>query len=73
MSFEPRPILPLCPDHRDKCRDLPCRQCAVESLLKSVDLAIDELDPDMMRYQIVQLREKLIRRRSDYEKYLSHS
>ena len=57
-------ILPLCPDHRDKVRDLSCRQCAVESHAKSVDIAIDTLDPDMARHEIVQLRELLIRRRS---------
>ena len=57
---------PFCPDHRDKVRDLSCRQCLVESLKKSVDLAIDTLDPDMSRIDIIQLRELLIRRREGY-------
>lgn len=60
-----RPALPLCPDHRDKVRDLSCRQCTVESLKKSVDLAIDTLDPDMSRSELVQLRETLLRRRNE--------
>lgn len=58
--------LAFCPDHRDKVRGLSCRQCLVESLKKSVDLAIDELDPDMSRLDIIQLRETLIRRREGY-------
>lgn len=60
-----REMLQLCPDHRDKVRGLSCRQCAVESHAKSIDMAIDALDPDMERYEIVQLRELLIRRRRD--------
>lgn len=58
----------FCSDHRDKVRDLSCRQCTVESLLKSIDIAIDVLDPDMSRQEIVQLRERLILRRSDIGK-----
>jgi len=59
------PVPPFCPDHRDKVRGLSCRQCAIESLLKSVDIAIDALDPEMERHDIVNLREKLIRQRRD--------
>lgn len=60
--------LPLCPDHRDKVKGLSCRQCAVESLNKSIDKAIDELDPEMPRSAIVELRELLIRRRAEINK-----
>jgi ribosomal protein L7/L12 len=42
-----------------------CRQCAVESLLKSVDIAIDKLDHEMGQGEITELRELLIRRRTD--------
>ena len=55
--------LPLCPDHRDKVKRLTCRQCAVESLGKTIDDAIEALDPGMTLSEIVTLREKLIRRR----------
>ena len=55
--------LPFCPDHRDKVSGLPCRQCAIEILMKSLNLAIDRLDPEMSRQEIVELRELLIRRK----------
>ncbi len=59
-----RPMLPLCPTHRDKVRGQSCRQCMIEALFKLVDAAIDELDPDMLKVDIVLLRERLIQRRS---------
>lgn len=64
--YSKRTASTFCPDHRDKVKDLSCRQCLVESLKKSVDLAIDTLDPDMSRLDIIQLRESLIRRREGY-------
>ena len=34
-------VLPLCPDHRDKVRDKPCRECEVEMLRSAIRRAID--------------------------------
>lgn len=56
----------FCPDHRDKVKRLSCRQCLVESLSKTVDIAIDGLDPDMSRVDIVRLRERLLFRLSQH-------
>jgi hypothetical protein len=61
----------FCPDHRDKLKDKPCRQCEVEALTKSVDIAIDQLDPDMARWDIVNLRETLIRRKNQMSETVS--
>ena len=33
--------LPLCPDHRGKARDKPCRECEVEMLRSAIRRAID--------------------------------
>ena len=57
--------LPFCPDHRDKVRGLSCRQCLIESLQKTIEIAIDRLDPEMGHYEIITLREKLIQRAND--------
>jgi hypothetical protein len=35
-----------------------------DKLLQEIDAAIDALDPEMMRYQIVELRERFIRFRA---------
>lgn len=59
------PALPFCPDHRDKVRGLSCRQCLIESLQKTIEIAIDRLDPEMGHYEIITLREKLIQRAND--------
>jgi ribosomal protein L7/L12 len=57
--------IPFCPDHRDKVSGMSCRQCAVEYLMKSINIAIDKLDHEMARNEITELRELLIRKRAD--------
>ena len=43
------------------CGNPECERCR---LIAEIDGAIESLDPEMMRYQIVQLRERLIRFRA---------